>query len=324
MLHASLHEQEIRRLIDLPGGGDRIVEGLAPLGADEDNCLYFINRKLTDAERESLAARRGCIVLSQKSSALGGGLGDCLVLEVAQPRAAVAKLLKFIRDEGRQPPLVTRIAIASSAIISPLAVVEGNVEIGDAAVVEPFCVIGPDVRIGSGTVLCSGVRVFPRVTIGDYSRVGANSVVGHEGYGFVRHDASSKTRMPHLGGVLIGSHVEIGAMATVQGGTISPTLIEDYAKLDDHVHIGHNVRIARGASVTAAVVIAGHAIVETEAWIGINASVRDGCRVGSHALIGMDASVQHDLPDDSIARAPRPTNAARTDYDSAAIGFKKS
>jgi len=62
-------------------------------------------------------------------------------------------------------------------------------------------------------------------------------------------------------------------------------------KSTDHVHVGHNVRIARGASVTAAVVIGGSAVIDTEAWVGINSSIRDGKHVGSHALVGMDVSL---------------------------------
>jgi UDP-3-O-[3-hydroxymyristoyl] glucosamine N-acyltransferase len=90
---------------------------------------------------------------------------------------------------------------------------------------------------------------------------------------------------------------------------------------NDHVHIGHNVRVERSASVTAAVVLGGHAVIESEAWVGINSSVRDGRRVGSGALVGMDVSVQHDLPDDTVARAPRPVVGMRLDEDRAAIGF---
>ena len=321
MLRAALHEQEIRRAISVPAAGNRTVEGVAPLDAGEDHCLYFVNVTVAEAVRDSLAARRGCIVIGPSGSGLAGTLGDCLVLEAPDPRAAIAKVLGFIRDEHRQPTLVAARTIASSAVVSPFAVVEGHVEIGEGAVIEPFCVVGPDVRIGRGTILRSGVRVHSRVVIGDECVIGANTVVGHQGYGYVRDEAGNKTRIPHLGGVLIGSHVDIGAITAVQAGTIAPTVIEDYAKVGDQIFVGHNVRVGRNASVTASVTLAGHSVVEAEAWIGINASVRDGRRVGSHALVGMDASVQHDLPDETVARAPRPAIAPRADVDPLAIGF---
>ena len=323
MLRATLHEREIRQAAGLPaGGGDRVLDGIAIIGAGEDRCLYFVSKEVTAGVRESLAALRGCVVVAPAGSASAGDWGDCLVLEAARPRAAVAKVLGLIRSERRHAPWVTARRIDAGAGVSPLAVVEGAVEIGAGVVVEPFCVIGPEVRIGRGTIIRSGARLFPRVEIGEESAVGANSVIGHEGYGFVRDEAGSKTRMPHLGGVVIGSRVEIGALVTVPSGTIEPTVVEDHAKIDDHVHVGHNCRVARGASVTAAVLIGGHAVIEEEAWVGMNSSIRPGRRVGSRALVGMDVSLQDDLPDESVARAPRPDVRPRADADRGAIGFE--
>jgi UDP-3-O-[3-hydroxymyristoyl] glucosamine N-acyltransferase LpxD len=321
VLLATLHENEIRQVIGLAGQGDRVVDGLAPLSAIEDRCLYFINKKLADSVRESLAQRHACIVIAAGGSGLSGELGDCLVLETADPRAAIARILGFIRSEGRQRPWLSRREIARDATISRLAVVDDHVEIGSGVVIEPFCVVNSDVRIGRGSILRSGVRVYSRVVIGDESVIGSNTVVGHQGFGFVRDEIGNKTRIPHLGGVMIGSHVEIGALSTVLSGTIMPTIVEDYAKIDDHVHVGHNVRIARGASVTAGVVIGGSAIIEAEAWVGMNSSIRDGRRVGSCALVGMDGSIQEDLAANSIARAPRADVKERPDDDRFVIGF---
>lgn len=323
MLRATLHEHEIRKVIGVSGDGNLVVDGVATLDAAEDRCLYFINDKATDAVRESLAARSGCIVIARLGSEPAGALGKCHVLEVAEPRAAIARVLGFIRSERRQPPWVDTRTVSREAIISPLAAVEGEVEIGEGVVIEPFCTVGPDVRIGRGTIVRSGARIRPRVSIGEESVIGANAVVGSEGYGFVRDEAGNKTRIPHLGGIIIGSHVEIGALSVVQYGTMSPTIIEDYAKIDDNVEIAHNVRIGRNVSITGGVVVGGSAEIATEAWVGINASIRNGRRVGSRTLIGMDVSVQRDIPDNSVARALRRTIETRRDDDDddTTIGF---
>ena len=321
MLRATLHEQEIRQIIGVPGEGDLVVDGLAPLRAAEDRCLSFINHELTTAVREALATRHGCIFIAPHGSAIAGEFESCRVLEAARPRSAIASVLAFIRDERRQSPWVEARKISPGAMISPLAVVEGDVEIGEGAVIEPFCTIGPDVSIGRGAILRAGVRVCPRVFIGEGAVIGANAVIGSEGFGFVRDEAGNKKRIPHLGGVVIGSAVEIGALAVVQSGTMTPTVIEDYVKIDDNVEVGHNARIGRGASVTGGVVIGGSAVIEADAWIGINSSIRDGCTVGSRALVGMSASVQEDLADDAVARAPRPDVRSRSDDDRGSIGF---
>lgn len=321
MLRATLNETEIRRAIGLPAGGTRVVDGLAPLGAMEDRRLYFLNKTMTAAIRESLATRRDCIVIAP-SGTITEALGDCVVLETSDPRLAIAKVLKFIVDEQRQQPWVTEPRVGPGAVISPFAIVDERVAIGAGAVIEPFCVVESDVSIGDGSVVRSGVRIHSRVTIGEATIVGANTVVGHQGFGFVRDESGDKTRIPHLGGVVIGSHVEIGSLVTIPSGTIGPTIVEDGAKIDDHVHVGHNVRIARGASVTAAAVIGGSVVVGEDAWVGINSSIRDGRQVGRRSLVGMDASVQHDLADREVARAPRPDIKTRSDDDDSSIGFK--
>ncbi len=320
MIRATLQEQEIRRVIGAPGDGDRVVDGVATLETARDRCLFFVNHKMVpDAVRASLAARRGCIAIARKGFTLDS---DCAVIESPDPRAAIARVLGFIRAEHRQPPLVAARAIAPSAVISPLAVIEGDVEIGEDVLIEPFCMIGPDVRIGRGAIIRSGVRLHPRVTIGEESVIHANSVLGHDGYGFVRDEKGDKTRMAHLGGVNIGAHVAIGPLASVAAGTIVPTIIDDYAKLGDYVCVGHNARVGRNASLTAQIILGGHSVIETEAWIGLNSTIGEGRRVGAHALVGMDVSVQSDLPDHSIARAPRPDVQPRPDDDDPlGIGF---
>jgi UDP-3-O-[3-hydroxymyristoyl] glucosamine N-acyltransferase LpxD len=320
VIRATLHEQEIRRAIGAPGDGDRVVDGVATLDTVEDRCLFFVNSKVVpDAVRASLATRRGCIAIARKGFTLDS---DCVVIESSDPRAAISRILGFIRAERRQPPLVAVRMIAPSAVISPLAVIEGDVEIGDDVLIEPFCMIGPDVRIGRGSIIRSGVRLHPRVTIGEESVIHANSVLGHDGYGFVRDENGNKTRMAHLGGVMIGAHVAIGPLASVAAGTIEPTIVEDYAKLGDFVCVGHNVRIGRNASLTAHIILAGHSVIAAEAWVGVNASIGEGRRVGAHALVGMDVSVQTDLPDHTIARAPLPDVKPRPDDDDPmGIGF---
>lgn len=321
MVRATLNEQEIREAIGAPGEGELVIDGVAPLSAAADRCLYFINREVPEAERESLAVTSGSIVIVPTGSKLVGEMGSCRVLEAPDPRAAIAKVLELIRSLGRQPSLVDAHEVSPTARISPHAIVEGDVKIGEGVEIEPFCTVGPDVSIGRGTVLRAGVRVYPRVSIGEESSIGPNAVVGLEGYGYVRDEAGNKTRIPHLAGTVIGSHVEIGALAHLQGGVLTPTTVEDHAKIDTVV-IGHGARVARGASVLAGVMLGGSSVVGEEAWIGINSSVREGRRIGSHALVGMDVSLQQDLPDDAIARAPRPEVEARSpEEDRAAIGF---
>jgi UDP-3-O-[3-hydroxymyristoyl] glucosamine N-acyltransferase LpxD len=324
MVRATLNEQEIREVIGVPGEGELVVDCVAPLDAPEDRSLCFVGGELGDEAREALRALSGCIVIAPNGSELSGELGSCVVLEHRDPRAAMARVLGLIEALERQAPWVEAGEIAPGANVSPLALVDDRARIGAGVQIGPFCTVGPDVSIGAGSVIDAGARIGPRVSIGEQFYAGPNAVIGCEGLGFVRDENGNKTRIPHLAGVLIGSHVEVGALAAVQGGVITPTTIEDHAKLDNVTGIGHGVRVCRGASLAGGASVAGSAVVGEEAWIGINSSVRDGRRIGARALVGMDASMQQDLPDDAIARAPRPDVAARPDDDDPSkIGFAK-
>src|SRR5262249_7036508 len=152
--------------------------------------------------RESLASLGGIIVIAPLGTTAAGALGSGRILEAADPRAAMARVLALIRASNRLPPWVEARRISPGAVISPLAVVDGDVEIGEGAVTEPFCTVGPEARIGPRSVLRAGARILPRVSIGADSVIGANTVIGSEGYGFVRDEAGNKTRIPHLAGVV--------------------------------------------------------------------------------------------------------------------------
>ena len=233
---------------------------------------------------------------------------------MADPRAAVANVLGFIEAHERQAVWIESGLISPEAIISPLAFVDPRAEVGPGAVIEPFCTVGPDVRIGRGSIVRAGARLCQRVIIGEASTIGANTVIGHPGYGFVRDAAGHKSRIPHLGGVLIGSHVDIGALVVVQSGTLDPTVVEDRAKIDDNVEVAHNARVEAGASVTGGVVIGGSAVIGRDAWIGINASIRDGRRVGERALVGTPQCTTCRTPRDAMPRSPSRRRPADDDF----------
>ena len=305
VLHAALREDEIRRAVGLPRGGDAEVEGIATLAAPRDACLHFVVRAATPEAVRALTGLHGCIVLVPVGANYAATLEQAQLIAVADPRAAMAEVLGFVRSEGRRTPWVIGSQFAADAEISDKAVIGADVQIGPGAVIEPFATIGPDVSIGAGSVVRSGARINPHVAIGERTVIGNNAVIGSEGFGFVRDDAGDKVRIPHLGGIWIGSDVEIGALTVVQYGTITPTVIEDLAKIDDNVEVAHNTHVGRNASLVGGVVTGGSSVIGANAWIGINASIRNGRQVGAGALVGMDVSVQDDLPDRAAARAPR-------------------
>lgn len=156
-------------------------------------------------------------------------------------------------------------------------------------------VIHEGVAIGAGTKVHPNAVIGPNVTIGQDCVIRAGAVIGEEGFGFARDENDIPVRIPQIGGVKIGNHVQIGTLSTVQGGTLQPTVIEDSVKIDDHCHIGHNCHVKTKAIVTAGTILCGRVVLGEACWIAPNTSIHQGIEIGDKALVGMSANVLKDV-----------------------------
>lgn len=206
--------------------------------------------------------------------------------------------------------------------VHPLAVVEPSAEIGDSAAIGPFVVIGAGViigpgariashvsiaegaRIGAEALILQGARIGARVTIGDRFICQPGAVIGADGFSFVTPEKSGVeeiretlgsraeikdqtwTRIHSLGAVTIGDDVEIGANVCIDRGTIRDTLIGSGTKMDNLVHIGHNVQIGRDCLLCGQVGIAGSARIGDRVVLAGQCGVNDNIFVGNDVIAG--------------------------------------
>ena len=185
------------------------------------------------------------------------------------------------------------------------AQVDLSAKIGEHTWIGPGVVIEEDVSVGDGTslqansVLCAGVavgrdcRIGPNVTIysgtelGDRVVVQAGSVLGSTGFGYVRNQHGHYSLFPQVGRLMVGNDVEIGANCTIDRGALDQTVIRRGTKIDNMVHIGHNVEIGEDVVIAAQTGISGSsrigngAIVGGQVGIGDHATIEDGVIVGS-------------------------------------------
>jgi UDP-3-O-[3-hydroxymyristoyl] glucosamine N-acyltransferase len=152
-------------------------------------------------------------------------------------------------------------------------------------------VIGNGVVVGEGSVIAHHVVIGSEVQIGRHCVIKSGAIIGEEGFGFERDFQGEAVRLPHIGNVVIGNRVEIGSLTTVCRGTLSDTVIEDGTKIDDHVHIAHNVNIGRHAFVIACAEVSGGVKIGERAWIAPNASIRNQISVGNDAVVGLGGVV---------------------------------
>lgn len=173
---------------------------------------------------------------------------------------------------------------------------------GDVPRIDSSVSIGKNCVIGQGVVIDGGTVIGNNVTITDGVRIGKNcvikscAVIGEDGFGFERDEEGMPLRLIHLGNVVIGDDVEVGSFTTVCRGTLDDTVIEDHAKIDDHVHIAHNVKVRSGAMVIACAEVSGGVEIGERAWIGPNSSTIQKVKIGENALIGIAANVLKDVP----------------------------
>jgi len=153
----------------------------------------------------------------------------------------------------------------------------------------------PDNSIHPDALVMPGAYIGDGVTIGAGAVIGPGAVIGAQGFGIATHDSKPPLRIPHVGGVTIGDHVEIGACATVSAGTINPTVIGAYSKIDDHAHIAHNVQMGRECIVTGCAEVSGSVTIGDRAWLGPNCAILEGLTIGADSLVGIGAVVMRSV-----------------------------
>lgn len=172
--------------------------------------------------------------------------------------------------------------------------------------IHPTASIGKNVVIESGCTIADSVVIEPNVvihkgtTIGSNSRIRSCSSIGSDGFGFERLNEDEILRFPHLGRVVIGKNVEVGSCTTISRGTLSDTIIHDNVKIDNLVHIAHNVEIQPGAFIIATSEISGSVEIGKNAWIAPNACVNQKVKIGDGAIVGLGSVVIRDVENDTV------------------------
>jgi len=165
-------------------------------------------------------------------------------------------------------------------------------------------VIG-DAVIGDGTTIGPNCVIEDGVSIGTDCFIGPNCSIGQVGFGYEREPDGEVALIPHLGGVQIGHRVHMGANSCIDRGTIGDTIIEDDVKIDNLVHVAHNVIVGRGAFLIANSMIGGSVRIGKNAWIAPSATVINGRQVGNDAVVGLGAVVIRNVaPGETVVGNP--------------------
>lgn len=272
------------------------VEGLAPLNAGLRGHLCYAEseKSLKGLQGTDLD---GAIVLAPQAAA--GPIADLggQVLVHSTPRLAFARVAgQLVRPRRFEPGerVHATASIDASARLMPGAVIGAGAEIGADTLIEPNAVIGPGCRIGAGARIGAGVSIACAI-IGSHCNILAGAVIGEDGFG-VAVSAAETVDVPHLGIVLIGDHVTIGAHTAIDRALFGATEIGSHTKIDNHCHIAHNCRIGERVIMAGFSGMAGSAEIGEGAMLGGRVGIYDHTRVGAGARIAATAAVNRDVP----------------------------
>lgn len=184
--------------------------------------------------------------------------------------------------------------------IRAYAVIDENVKIGDGCVIYPHCYVGNRVHLGNDCVLFHGVTLYEDSWLGDRVRIHAGSRIGADGFGYspIRDEKKviGHQKIYHLGKVVLEDDVEVGANSCVDRSTFGDTRVARSAKLDNHVHIGHNAQVGEGTIVCGGTCLAGGASTGRYVYVGGMSGLSNRVHVGDYAQIGAGTFITKDAP----------------------------
>jgi len=281
----------------LEGGADPDISGAAPLDhAGPADLTLFANPRYS-ADAASTAA--GAILVS-------ADLADKLApgqtrIVVKDAHGAMATLLPLLypaqpRVPGVHPTAVLEpgVRLGGEVTIGAYAVIGAGTSLDDGAQVGAHCAVGRLCRIGADAYLHAHVTLYDGVSVGARTILRSGVRLGAEGFGYT-HVAGKHVKVPQVGRCIIGDDVEIGCNSTVDRGSIGSTVIGDGCKIDNLVHIGHNVRLGDHCIIVAQTGISGSTRAGKYVTFGGQSGINGHIVIGDGATIAAQAGVFGDV-----------------------------
>ena len=290
----------------MPDGADSglLINDIEDIVTASGDSLCFVADKKYFPQ---LAETRAAAVLLGKAH-LGACPPHIIALACEDPYAGMARAAKAIYpDAAHARPMPGQIQAGAPGIhptakigenceIASSATIGANAEIGDNTHLAAHVVIGEGVALGRDCTLGAGAVVGYSL-VGDRVIIHSGSRIGQCGFGFVPGKAHLK--MPQLGRVIIQSDVEMGANCTIDRGTLGDTIIGEGSKLDNLVHLAHNVVLGRHVFMAGQSGIAGGTHIGDYCQVGGQAGIYGHLTLGAHVVVGAKSSVTRSFPDNT-------------------------
>ena len=263
---------------------DAYVDNLADLEHVNEYTLDWVNASKTNKQVIAEESKAHCLIVD----------AEIYYSDILEQQK---KVLFVVNNPRKQMALIAahfflekmEAGIHPSAVVHPLADIDPSAYIGSG------CVVGKS-SIGPGTILMPNVVIYDNVTIGSNCLIQAGVVIGTDGLGCIRDRDGILTKFPHLGGVMIGDNVEVGANSQIAKGSFSDTIIENGCKMNGLCFIAHNCHLKENVWITGNTMLCGSVHVGKNTTIYSGVIVRDQRTIGENVVIGMGSVVVRDIP----------------------------
>jgi UDP-3-O-[3-hydroxymyristoyl] glucosamine N-acyltransferase len=296
----AMRASEIARLVggEFQGASDPEITGVAAIDRATAHELTFVAHAKYAAYLQQ--ARAGALLVTESLvPAQTTALPRIVVRDVHR---ALAKVLAHFHPETRPQPGVHPTAVIASGVvlgddvvIEPFVVIGARTRIGDRARVGAHCVIDEDCELAEDVRLHPHVTLYSKVKLGKRTIIHSGTRLGSDGFGYTFVDGRHQ-KVPQVGGVVIGDEVEIGANCTVDRGSVGATEIGNGVKIDNLVHVGHNVRIGDLSIIVAQVGISGSTVLGKGVTLAGQSGLPGHLHIGDGATLAAKSAPFGDVP----------------------------
>lgn len=307
------------------GDSEAIVNKLSKIEEGETNSLSFLANM---AYEEHLYTTDASIVIVNKDFAPSKPLKDsCTLIKVDNAYESFAQLLEAYNQFKNNKVGIEEMAfIASSAkvgedvYIANYAYVSDNATIGKNVKIYPHVFIGDNVTIGDNSTLFSGVKIYHDCEIGANCTFHSGTIIGSDGFGFAPNSENEYHKVAQIGNVIIEDYVEIGANCTLDRATIGSTVIKKGAKLDNLVHVAHNVVVGENSVIAGQTGIAGSTKIGKNCMFGGQVGITGHITVGDNVKVAAQSGISKSVQENTNLQGSPAINLK--EFYKAYAGFK--
>jgi len=279
----------------LQGPADLVIQSIAAIDRATPRDITFISQKRY--ARLAAQSQAAAFIVGPDQAHLARPL-----IIVPHPYLAYAQAAALFAPPRSRWPGVSPLAFLGQGVemgqevsISPLVFIGNDVRLGDRVTIMPGCVLGDQVQIGADTLLHPNVTILERCTLGQRVIIHSGTVIGADGFGFVPGKEGHQ-KIPQLGIVVIEDDVEIGANCAIDRGALGETRVERGVKMDNLVHLAHNVTVGAHSLLVAQVGVAGSTKLGKGVALGGQAGLVGHIELGDGVQVAAQAGVTHSIP----------------------------